>query len=100
MEYEIGSNDQKVVLSLADFPAGKKVISTGWVYHVNRKENGLVEKYKACFVAMGFSQKAGIDFGENYAPVIKYTTLRLVLALVDPRQLKMVQMVKSFFQQR
>ena len=39
-----------------------------------------IEKYKARFVARGFSQKEGIDY-EPFALVARYTSIRSVLAL-------------------
>lgn len=39
----------------------------------------------------GFPQKPGVDFGKIYEPVIKYETLRFVLALVGKHRLKMIQ---------
>ena len=32
-------------------------------------------------MACGFSQKEGIDYEENFAPVTRYTSIRSVLAL-------------------
>ena len=36
-------------------PEGKKVVGSRWIYKVNHAANKSVEKYKACFVAKGFS---------------------------------------------
>ena len=35
---------------------GKSVVGSRWIYKVKKVENGSVEKYKAIFVAWGFSQ--------------------------------------------
>ena len=43
---------------------------------------GCVEKYKARFVARGFTQKEGIDYDETFAPVARYTTIRTIISLV------------------
>lgn len=49
-------------------------------------------------VIKGFLRKAGTDFGQLYAPVKKYTTLRLVLELVTQSQRKILQVdVKCAF---
>jgi hypothetical protein len=34
-------------------------------------------------VAQGYSQIPGVDFSENYAPVINDTTFRVVLSLIQ-----------------
>jgi len=51
------------------------------VFRVKRKADGSVGRYKARLVAKGFHQQPGIDFGETYSPVIKPTTVRLVLSI-------------------
>ena len=43
--------------------------------------DGSVEKYKARFVAWGFSQIEGIDYEETFAPVTRYSSIRTILAL-------------------
>jgi hypothetical protein len=40
-----------------------------------------VEKYKARFVARGFSQIEGIDYDETFAPITSYSSIRSILAL-------------------
>ena len=34
-----------------------------------------VEKYKARFMAKGFSQKEGIDYEETFAPIAMYSSI-------------------------
>ena len=40
-----------------------------------------MEKYKARFVARGFSQIEGIDYEDTFAPVARYSSIRTILAL-------------------
>ena len=49
-------------------------------------------------MARGSSQKEGIDYEENFAPVAKYTSIRSILALAAVMKWKIHQMdVKSAF---
>ena len=43
--------------------------------------DGSVEKYKAIFVARGFSQVKGIDYEEIFTRVARYSSIRSMLAL-------------------
>ena len=63
-------------------PDGKLVVTSKWIYKIKHVANGSIEKYKARFVACGFSQKEGIDYEESFAAVARYTSIRSVLALV------------------
>ena len=57
-----------------------------------------MEKYKARFVARGFSQKEGIDYDETFAPVARNTSIRSVISLASIFGWKLHQMdVKTAF---
>ena len=62
-------------------PEGKLVVGSRWIYKVKQDDNGSIEKYKAIFVAWGFSQIKGIDYEETFAPVARYSSIRTILAL-------------------
>lgn len=62
-------------------PKGKFVVSSEWIFKIKHAADGSIEKYKARFVARGFSQKEGIDYEETFASVARYTSIRVVLAI-------------------
>eukprot|EP01018_Ginkgo_biloba_P035138 Gb_12566 [translate_table: standard] len=92
MQDEIDSIQKNQVWDLVDPPEGKKVIGSKWLYKINHNATRKVEKYKAKFVAKGFSQKLGIDFDETFAPIARYTTIRIVLELDSFHRWNLVQM--------
>jgi histone deacetylase 1/2 len=57
------------------------VIGSRWVYKIKRHANGQVAQYKARLVARDFTQQEGIDYLETFSPVIKPTTVHLVLTI-------------------
>jgi hypothetical protein len=57
-----------------------------------------VERYKARLVARGFTQTYGVDYNETLAPVIKFTSIRCILALATLEDMEIHQMdVKTTF---
>ena len=95
-EYQsIMKND---VWEIVPRPKGKSVVSSKWIFKIKHAADGSIEKYKARFVARGFSQKEGIDYEETFAPVARYTTVQAVLAIAASKGWKVHQMdVKTTF---
>ena len=55
MVEEYSSIIKNDVWEIVSQPEGKLVVGSRWVYKVKHGANGSVEKYKARFVAKGFS---------------------------------------------
>ena len=59
----------------------KSIVSSKWLFKIKHAADGSIEKYKARFVARGFSQKEGIDYDETFASFARYTSDRTILAI-------------------
>ncbi|KAH9794218.1 hypothetical protein KPL71_004820 [Citrus sinensis] len=68
------------------------------VYKIKRDGNDQVERYRARLVVKGYAQKEGIDFNEIFSPVVRLTTVRVVLAMCATFDLHLEQLyVKTAF---
>jgi hypothetical protein len=52
------------------------------VYKIKRKDDGSIDRYKAILVAKGFKQRYDINYEDTLSPVVKATTIRLILSVV------------------
>ncbi|GJX78316.1 transposable element [Tanacetum coccineum] len=84
---------------MTNLPEGKKAIGCKWVYANKEGFPGQDDvRYKARLVAKGYAQKEGIDYNENFYPLVKHSSIRILLALVAQLDLELVHMdVKTVF---
>ena len=66
-----------------DHPKNCRLVGCRWVFKVKR--NGV---YHARLAAKGFSQFPGVDFTDNYSPVVNDVTFRVVVARMIIENLK------------
>src|SRR5205823_4523038 len=81
MEEEIAALHRNNTFTEVERPANRKIVDCKWVFKIKRRSDGSIERYKARLVAKGFSQIPGLQYDEVFAPVIRYESLRLLLAL-------------------
>ena len=62
MDDEIEAIERNDTWELTDLPKGHKTIGVKWVFKTKIKENGEVDKYKACLVAKGYKQEYAINY--------------------------------------
>jgi hypothetical protein len=92
MHEELENSERNHVWTLVEHPRDVNVIGTKWIFKSKQEEDGEVVRNKACFVAHGFSQVEGLDFGETFAPVPRLEAIRILLAFAASKGFKLYQM--------
>jgi hypothetical protein len=81
MKEELAMIEKNQTWTLVDRPAHKKVIEVKWIFKTKLNADGKINKHKARLVVKGYLQEASIDFTDTFAPVSRYETMKLLLAL-------------------
>ena len=88
---------QNETFELAILPESKNPVGGKWVYAIKTGPNG-EEKYKAWYVAKGYSQIPHIDYNETFSPTARMTSVRILMQLAVQYNLIVHQMdVKTAF---
>src|SRR5271168_2717128 len=99
MQREVDSLEKRQAFKRMALPPGRKAIGVCWTYDYKYNPDGSVirGKEKARLVAQGFSQRPE-DFGETYAPVVKLSSVRIILAYANRYDLEIMSFdVKTAF---
>ena len=70
---------------LMPLPPGRKAVDCKWVYKLKEGLHGEKNRFKARLVARGFSQVYGEDYDQVFAPVVRQTTLRLLMTIAGSK---------------
>ena len=98
MKEEMNSLLQNHTYDLVKLPAGKRPLKNKWVYRLKAEEHSSQPRYKARLVVKGFSQRKGVDFDDIFSPVVKMSSIRVVLAIAASSDLEIEQLdVKTAF---
>ena len=71
---------------LVDLPSGKSAIGCKWVYKINTRSDGTVDRYKAGLVSRGFTHEYRIDYEETFALVTRLSYVRTLIAIFVARK--------------
>lgn len=69
---------ENVTLTLTNLPDGKEVVGGKWVYAIKKNSDGS-DKYKARYVAKGYSQEKGVNYDETFSPTASMTSIRVLM---------------------
>ncbi|XP_051229214.1 uncharacterized mitochondrial protein AtMg00810-like [Lolium perenne] len=92
MQEEYDALQRNRTWELVPRPPRANVITGKWVFKHKLGSDGTLERYKARWVMRGFRQRAGVDFTDTFAPVIKPGMIRTVLHLAASRAWSVHQM--------
>lgn len=81
MDEEINALVKNQTWNLVPPDTSQNVVGCKWIFRIKKDKDGNIIQYKARYVARGFNQRPGINYGETFSPVVKPATIRLILSL-------------------
>ena len=80
MKDEISTLNENETFKYMKLPVGANLIGEKWVYTIKSDSNG-EERYKARYVAKGYSQIPNIDYKDTFCLTARITSVRMLLQI-------------------
>lgn len=83
---------------LVERPRNVQIVDNRWVFKIKQESKCAPLRYKARLVARGFTQQYGVNYFETFSPVVRFTSIRAILAIAAQRKMELRQFdVKTAF---
>jgi len=79
MQQEYHALLQNKTWTLTSLPPGATIVGCKWIFKNKFNGDEKFQRHKTRLVAKGFNQTKGIDYTDTFSPVVKPTTIRVVL---------------------
>lgn len=79
--------------TISTLPPSAHLLNAIWSYKCKHTPTGEFLKYKSRICSDGSQQRHGIDYGNTYAPVVAWSTVRLILTLSSMLGLQSQQVI-------
>ena len=90
MEDELRSHDENNTWTIVPKPKLGEILKNRWVYRIKVNPEGNT-RYKARLVVKRFQQQDSIDYDETFASICRHESIRVLLAIRDMENLRIVQ---------
>ena len=81
MDEELSTLTANGTWQIVDVPPGTNLLRTKWVFKKKLDKDRGISRYRARLVCKGYTQTHGVDYNAIFSPVVRHSTLRIVLAI-------------------
>uniref|UniRef100_A0ABD2W2N1 Integrase catalytic domain-containing protein n=1 Tax=Trichogramma kaykai TaxID=54128 RepID=A0ABD2W2N1_9HYME len=98
INYELEQLRKSKTLEIIPKTSNMKTIDSKWIFKIKPETESTPLIYRAPLCARGFMQREGEEYNETYAPVVRYDSIRVLLAHIAYKDLEATTFdVKSAF---
>ena len=97
---KLWDSDVYEIARRSDIKGPVNILNALWSHRRKTSSNGELNRHRSRIYADGSRQKKGIDYDENFSPVVAWSTVRLllILAAIHGLKLRQVDYFQAFLQ--